>query len=268
MLTCTANGTRYAVANNIPNFVERAGGAATSSGKVDMFETMYTSQSEPWSYSGRAAEIMRHEFVAAKARRYTSAEQMARPEHRVLDLGCSNGQLSRRLGETFPHVFSLDISPTAVQTAQRAVEGVQADFFFLAASSTELPFAADTFDLIVISDGLHGWELPRTLQDNVAAECARVLKPSGYAVFTDYLHPRKHQDLINIIDASPLRRVEVDYLYDRLWYRMESWFHLIQGSALAKSVLRSMSIAQTLRRFSALQGANGSKHICVVAQKQ
>jgi SAM-dependent methyltransferase len=261
LLLCSANAARYAVTDGIPNFTERVDGTQATTGKLEMFETLYTSQSEPWSYSGRAAEVMRHEFVT------TIASRLAPTAERVLDLGCSNGQLSKRLGEVFPCVFSLDISPTAVHTAHRAVQPSKADYFFLAASSTELPFAHAVFDLIVVSDGLHGWELPRPLQEAVVAECSRALKPNGYAVFTDYLHPRKHHALIDLVDASSLQRVEVNYLHDRLWYQTESWFHLVQGSALAKFLLRNISLAQVLKRLSALRGANGSKHICVVARK-
>jgi SAM-dependent methyltransferase len=272
-LVCEQNNRRYAIVGGILNVVERiedaekpAAQGATE--RAQLFETMYASQAEPWSYSGRAAEVMRHEFVAHKVRHYTGN----RLSLRVLDLGCSAGQLSRRVGEVLAdsnvHIFSLDISPTAVAAAQHAVQGVNADYFFLAASSTELPFAADTFDFIVVSDGLHGWELPPELQRKVLEECSRTLKPNGYALFTDYLHPRKHQDLLNLIDSSPLlERVEVDYLYDRLWYRIESWFHAIQHTALAKAFLRNVGLARFLKHLSKLQGANGSKHICVVAQK-
>ncbi len=263
-LVCPATNKHYPVRDGIPVFAELAGDEAASA-TFASFETKYQTEAEPWSYSGRAAELMRHEFVVDIARRFNPC-----PE-RVLDLGCSNGQLSYRLGEAFlppsSHICSLDISPTAVAQAREYVQSSKADYFFLAASSTEIPFADNTFDTVIVSDGLHGWELPPDLQRRVVAEVSRVLRAGGYAVFTDYLHPKKFDGLIELIGEGAMTITTVEYLYDRLWYRIESWFHLVQRNPLVKAFLRNMAFARALKSISRLSGRNGSKHICVVTQK-
>ncbi len=258
-LCSVVSGRSYALVQGVPVLL-----GGISADNATLFEQKYQSEAEPWSYTGRAAERMRHEFVVEIAKRF---QPMPR---RTLDVGCSRGQLSLRLGEAFSPVFSTDISPTAVFAAQHAISRTTAntaDYCFIVASSTALPFAQHTFELIIISDGLHGWELPRPLQMQVLDECFRTLCEGGIAVFTDYLHPRKHHQLLELVEQSDLQIVAVEYLYDRLWYQMESLFHSVQGAAWVKTILRNMPLAQALKRLARLLGAHGSKHLCVVAQK-
>jgi len=258
-LRSTPSGRSYALVQGVPVLL---GGINTDN--ATLFEQKYQSEAEPWSYTGRAAERMRHEFVVAIAKRFQPAPT------RTLDLGCSRGQLSLRLGEAFSPVFSLDISPTAVFAAQHAISRTEtntAEYCFLAASSTALPFTHNTFDVIIVSDGLHGWELPRPLQEQVLDECSQTLCEGGIAVFTDYLHPRKHHQLLELVEQSGLQIVAVEYLYDRLWYQMEALFHKVQGAAWVKTILRNMTLARVLKSLARLLGARGSKHLCVVARK-
>jgi SAM-dependent methyltransferase len=286
ILVCKANGAEYAVREGVPNFVERAESVEESerSELARSFEEKYQREGEPWSYSDRAAEILRHQYVietterlAATMRGSDKIDGVNSQSHRLrlLDLGCSNGQLTYRLGQAFPaaraEIFSLDISPTAVETAQKAVqsraESREGDFFFLAASATELPFAGCVFDIVVVSDGLHGWELPPELQRQVLAEVFRVLKPSGYALFTDYLHPKKYDELEAILRQSPLQVKAVEYLYDRFWYRFESFTRALHRFAPVRAALRSVAFAKLLKRFARLRGKYGSKHICIITQR-
>jgi SAM-dependent methyltransferase/uncharacterized protein YbaR (Trm112 family) len=270
-LLCPATGAQYIVHNGIPHLVE----STEDTGTAALFEALYTAEPEPWSYSERAAEVLRHEFVSDIAHRFAAAADY------VLDVGCSNGQLSARLGTVFPRIVSLDISPTAVHTARTALissiaapsQGMpgasrpHASYCFLVASSTALPLADASMDAVIVSDGLHGWELSSTFQRRVLLECHRVLKPGGYAIFTDYLHPNQHHQLLALVEQSPLAIVAVEYLYDRLWYQMESLLRAFHGTTWVKALLKNMGIARTLKRVARLFGARGSKHICVVAQK-
>lgn len=291
----TPNGSQYRFYNDVPVFVDILGELSspqtpsnlqsqpqsqlpvhnqTAQNLAASFEELYSGTSEPWSYTGRAAEFMRHDFVAAIAHRY-----MPHPRT-LLDLGCSIGQLSEKLGEQFAtttahgrtKIVALDVSPTAVLKARNRcltrTKDSAADFFFVTAGAADLPFASGVFDVVIASDGLHGWELPLELQQRVVRECERVLAPEGYVVFTDYLHPKKFDHLIEIIRNSPLQIVAVEYLYDRLWYQMESWFHLVQNNSAVKAILRNRSLAHVLKRVSRLFGRDGSKHICIVAQKR
>jgi ubiquinone/menaquinone biosynthesis C-methylase UbiE len=267
----TSGGVSYSVVRNVPVFVNFDTEGASEPDDVQHraaeFEQMYRSLKEPWKYSGRMAEVLRHEFVA------TLAPEICPEASWVLDLGCSVGQLSALLGKSFPRIASLDVSATAVWKAQEYCKtvtngGKATEFAFVVGSATELPFAAESFSLVVASDGLFGWELSEAAQRQVVSEILRVLKPGGAAIFTDYLGHKKFDRLLRLIDESPLHRERVEYLHDRLWYQMESWFHLVQESVVAKAVLRNRPLALGLRRVAELWGAQASKHICVVARKQ
>ncbi len=250
------DGTSFPVVRGVPMFL-------ASDAESLEFETMYQNLSEPWKYSGRAAEMLRHEFVVALAR------EVAEKPDWVLDLGCSVGQLSAQLGQHFPRIASLDVSATAVLKAKTTCEASsKAEFAFVVASATALPFATESFSLVVASDGLFGWELSETAQQQVLSEITRVLKPGGRAIFTDYLGHKKFPFLLKLIDSSPLQRERTEYLHDRLWYQMESWFHLAQDNALVKAILRNRSLALGLRGIARLFGARASKHIGIVARKR
>lgn len=249
------NAVSYPAPQGIPIFIP-------SDSASQEFEEMYRTLSEPWKYSGRAAEVLRHEFVAAIA-----LEACPEPSW-VLDLGCSVGQLSALLGQHFPRIASLDVSATAVMKAKAYCETVStAEFAFVVASAAELPFATESFSLVVASDGLFGWELPEAVQKQVISEILRVLKPGGNAIFTDYLGYKKFDRLLRLIDESALHRERTEYLHDRLWYQMESWFHLVQNNRIVKALLRNRSVALALRGVARIFGARASKHICVVARK-
>ncbi|MEI7973626.1 MAG: hypothetical protein WCH11_04585, partial [Bdellovibrio sp.] len=72
------------------------------------FEFKHQSESEPWNYSDRAAEILRHEWVSEMAQFYDPQG------FGVLDVGCSFGQLSQRLLERGLKLISMDLSSKAV----------------------------------------------------------------------------------------------------------------------------------------------------------
>ncbi|CAK0908949.1 unnamed protein product [Prorocentrum cordatum] len=99
---------------------------------------------------------------------------------RVLDIGCGGGLVSNALASTPGYeVHGLDRSEEALSYARGVAERHGTGAAFRAGSVYELPFAAESFDAIVISDVLeHLLDLPRAL-----AEAARVLRPGGRFLF-------------------------------------------------------------------------------------
>ena len=57
----------------------------------EYFDGLYRGEAEPWTYSARAAELLRHESLERAVRSLKSRFE------RVLDVGCSQGQLTARL---------------------------------------------------------------------------------------------------------------------------------------------------------------------------
>jgi len=59
----------------------------------------------------------------------------------------------------------------------------------------------------------------------------------------------------------------VEYLHDRLWYRIESWFKAVRDWRWVGRLFGSVPVARLLGRVARLFGRRGSRHICVVARR-
>lgn len=239
------------------------------------FEEKFRQEGEPWDYDKRAVEVLRHEFVVNTARALKPAGFI-----RVLDIGCAMGQLTSRLNGLAPEVHAIDLSATAVQRAEARVNQMllqwrshnpgKADptkFHFEAASATQMPFADGTFDLVLLADGLEGWELSPELKQAVLKDVYRVLQPGGFAILTDYLKPSRFDEFVQTVEQSPLKLVQRHYMNDRLCYQFITWFKAFENTGIVKSMIANVPLARTLRAISSLFGRSGSKHFCLVGQK-
>jgi SAM-dependent methyltransferase len=241
---------------------ERDARGGRGTGHVRFFEDMYRAGAEPWSYSERAVETLRHERVAALVGSLAP--------RRVLDLGCSLGLMTERLAALPAELWATDLSPTAVARARerlaaRAPRGDGARF--VAGSALRLPVADASFDLILASDGLNGWELSRDDRAAALREIHRALEPGGHAVLTDHMRPNRFAGFVDEVRASPLRVVRVTYLYDRPCYQFEGWLKGVSGWRVARALRRSMPLARGLTAVGRLFGPAGSRHIVVVARR-
>ena len=101
---------------------------------------------------------------------------------RVLDVGCGAGTDLARFARGGALVTGVDISTAAIELARKNFEqqGLQADL--RVADGEQLPFDANTFDL-VFAHGVIQYT-PSTQQ--IVDECRRVLKPGGEAIFQVY----------------------------------------------------------------------------------
>jgi ubiquinone/menaquinone biosynthesis C-methylase UbiE len=91
---------------------------------------------------------------------------------RVLDLGCGDGNKTRRLAERF-EVVGVDISPEQLRLASAAAPGVT----FVEADFAELDFAAETFDAVTAFYSF--MHVPRDRHLEVFRTVLRWLKPGG-----------------------------------------------------------------------------------------
>lgn len=112
----------------------------------------------------RDLSVVGRSFTQLRLRRST------RPlSGRILDLGAGNGQASKLLAEAGLDVVSLDFTQAScVAIGGRGGSALRGD-------GTRLPFAADSFDGVVLLDVIEHMPSPHA----VLAECARVLKPGG-----------------------------------------------------------------------------------------
>ena len=93
----------------------------------------------------------------------------AKPGEYILDLGCGDGKLTKRIAESGAHVLGVDASAEMAAAARE--QGVEAEH----AKAEELPFRDATFDAVFSNAALH-WVRG---QDQMLAQVRRVLKPRG-----------------------------------------------------------------------------------------
>jgi trans-aconitate methyltransferase len=93
----------------------------------------------------------------------------AKPFERILDLGCGDGQLTKRLAAVCASVQGVDASPQMVAAARS--RGIAAD----QAGAEELPYPDSSFDAVFSNAALH-WVRD---QDAMMLQVHRVLKPRG-----------------------------------------------------------------------------------------
>lgn len=95
---------------------------------------------------------------------------------RVLDIGCGAGQEMLPFVERGAHAFGMDVTPEVGQVGRKlyAAEGYGDQVSFLRGSGDELPFASESFDVLLCRGALMFMNNKRAL-----TEMSRVLKPGG-----------------------------------------------------------------------------------------
>ena len=131
----------------------------------------------------------------------------------VLDIGCGSGMNSVLAAKHGGDVTGIDISPSLTRLAIRRahVNGVGGQVRVMVTSAHELPFAANSFDVVLGIAILHHLDL-----DAASHEVHRVLKRGGRAIFQE---PVRNSALVKRLralvpyrapDVSPFERPLTD----------------------------------------------------------
>jgi SAM-dependent methyltransferase/uncharacterized protein YbaR (Trm112 family) len=281
-LACTGCGLHYPIGDGIPNLLapqaEPGRDAALARSAVEReairhFEEKYSTDAEPWDYTSRAGEVLRHDYTR------DLAAQLKPSYRRILDLGCSMGQLTGRMYGLAPEIHGIDVSPIAVQrarehcrrVAQRPASSAAAvehsEYRFCIGSAVDVPVREGSCDLILVCDGLRSWQLDHAERRAILARVNRALAPDGYAILTDYLKSDGFDEFQGWIAGSPLQVVYTEYLPDRQWYQFASWFKAVRGVAPVRRMLASTRVARAIMAGSRRLGRLGAAHLCVVATR-
>jgi SAM-dependent methyltransferase len=112
----------------------------------------------------------------------------------VLDVGCGTGTLAiavqRRMGST-GRVFGVDPSREQIARARSKATRRHLPVAFQVGVIEQLPFADETFDVVLSTLMMH--HLPAPLRRQGLAEIARVLKPDGRLVIADFAPKKERQ---------------------------------------------------------------------------
>jgi len=105
---------------------------------------------------------------------------------KVLDIGTGSGRLAIELAKVKGchfDIVALDISENMIKKARENARrsGVENKIRFLVSTAAALPFADNTFDLVISYASLHHWFKPVTVFD----EIARITRETGHAIIRD-----------------------------------------------------------------------------------
>ncbi len=138
------------------------------------------------------------------------AERTALPEDgnidRILEIGCSVGQLACELKKRLPdaEVFGTDISAPMVRYAHWRANEQDLDVHFAQMAAEALDFPDNHFDLVAAHILFH--EIPRPVIEKTLSEAFRVLRPGGTFVLWDFASASEdlpgYGGLLGLMDAA------------------------------------------------------------------
>jgi SAM-dependent methyltransferase len=146
-----------------------------------------------------------YDATRVSSERYRSSVLELARNRRVLEIGCGLETLAPSLADRAAHITGIDISPVAVELAQRtATERGLTNIRYTTMNAEELAFPDGAFDVIFGASILHHLRLEKAY-----AGIARVLSDTGSAVFFE---PLGHNALINLYRRlTPEQRTEDEH---------------------------------------------------------
>ena len=138
-----------------------------------------------------------------------------RGDEQVLDLGCGRGAVLLMVAGLLPEGKAtgvdiwraVDQSGNASEVTQRNadLEGVAGRIELRTADMRELPFADNSFDLVLSSVAIHN--IPqRAGRDQALAEAARVLKPGGRLIIADIQETQRYTERLRGLGLTDVSR--------------------------------------------------------------
>jgi SAM-dependent methyltransferase len=147
--------------------------------------------------------------------KYSTAffELVPPPANRTLEVGCGEGRVSRDLAARGHRVTAIDASPTLIRLANDA----DPSSTYLQSDAAALPFAAESFDLVVFYNSL----MDVDDMEGSVREAARVLRHGG-KLCACITHPMADAGHFASPEPDSQFVIEGSYLGERRWFEADT----------------------------------------------
>jgi len=130
---------------------------------------------------------------------------------KVLDVGCGDGSLVRRMTMKGAHVTGIECGHLQLEKALSTEKA--GDETYVEGVGENLPMDDETFDIVVFFNSLH--HIPVENQVKALQEAARVLKPGGQVYISEPVAEGSHFELNKPVDdETEVRRAALSALKD------------------------------------------------------
>ena len=146
------------------------------------FEDLYRSDPDPWDFATNDYEQARYASIVQAI-----SEARGTRFQRAFEPGCSVGILTERLASMCDQVYAVDISPSAVQNAQRRCHALSNVDIQCGALPEAIP--AGDFDLIVFSE--IGYYFEEEQLSRIVDELINKLRQDGVLIAAHWLGQSK-----------------------------------------------------------------------------
>ena len=130
--------------------------------------------------AGRYDRFMRKDWAA-----YDEMYELIRPlvRHKtVLELAAGTGAIAKHIVNAAAHIEATDASPEMIAEAKR--DNHSAKLYFSVQDMFHLPYAEESFDVVIVSNALHIVPQP----EKALQEIKRVLKDDGVLIAPTFTH--------------------------------------------------------------------------------
>lgn len=138
----------------------------------------------------------------------------------IIELGCGNAQLARRLLQRWPQCRITGFEVDAVQHAKNLAMP-QDGLTFVAAGAQAVPLAEASVDLTLMLKSLH--HVPMMAMDQALGEVARVVRPGGHLYVSEPIYGGAMNELVRLYNDEGVVRPAAQAALDRALSNGQHW---------------------------------------------